>query len=490
MKRSLAALAAVLLIVACAGGTTTPTPAPVTAPPTTSAPVATPTAAAPSAAETAAASMAPSAPASAAAESMAPSPAGSMAASPAPSEGAQPSASIAAASPGASAGGTNTWAAGISGPVTISGWQSSPAEGNALTQTLLGAQSALPTLQISYQPIAGDYVAAMTADFAAHSVPDLFYVDASYAQEWIKQGFLLPLDDYISKASFDASQFFPAAAQVFKGTDGKTYGFPKDFNTIATAYNTSLVQTPPTTLDDLITLAKSLKGKNGLMAPICLNPGLDRGLAFLYAQGGSLLNSDNSAEAIDTVASKAAVQWYMDLFKQGLGMTASDMGDGWCGDSLGKKHAAITFEGGWLDPSMTSTYPDVKYAWAPFPTGSSGSPVTISYTVSYSIGADSANPDQAFALATYLTGPVGMKLWTEGGVALPSRSDVPIPQGKDVLSQESQYAKPGSGFMPGYNDVQKAFQDAFTNQLQTKGFDAGPVVSATKDAIDKALATQ
>ena len=32
--------------------------------------------------------------------------------------------------------------------------------------------------------------------------------------------------------------------------------------------------------------------------------------------------------------------------------------------SLGKKHAAITFEGGWLDPAMTSTYPDVKYAWA------------------------------------------------------------------------------------------------------------------------------
>ena len=42
--------------------------------------------------------------------------------------------------------------------------------------------------------------------------------------------------------------------------------------------------------------------------------------------------------------------------------------------------------------------------------------------------------------------------------------------------------------MPGYNDVQKAFQDAFTNQVQKKTFDAGPVVDATKAAIDKALA--
>ena len=49
------------------------------------------------------------------------------------------------------------------------------------------------------------------------------------------------------------------------------------------------------------------------------------------------------------------------------------------------------------------------------------------------------------------------------------------------------YAKPGSGFMPGYNDVQKAFQDAFTDQIQKKTFDAGPVIDATKAAIAKAL---
>ena len=42
--------------------------------------------------------------------------------------------------------------------------------------------------------------------------------------------------------------------------------------------------------------------------------------------------------------------------------------------------------------------------------------------------------------------------------------------------------------MPGYNDVQKAFQDAFLNQVQKKTFDASPVVGATKAAIAKALA--
>ena len=67
--------------------------------------------------------------------------------------------------------------------------------------------------------------------------------------------------------------------------------------------------------------------------------------------------ADGTAAAIDTDASKAAVQWYLDLFKNGLGMTAADMGSGWCGEALGKKQVAMTFEGGWVDPFMTSTYP-------------------------------------------------------------------------------------------------------------------------------------
>jgi multiple sugar transport system substrate-binding protein len=220
---------------------------------------------------------------------------------------------------------------------------------------------------------------------------------------------------------------------------------------------------------------------------LCLSSGLDRGLAFLYAQGGSVVSEDGKTETIDSDASKKATQWYMDLFKNGLGMTAAQLGDGWCGDALGKGHVAMIFEGGWLDPAMSSTYPDVKYAWAAMPTGSSGSPVTISYTVSYSMGADSKNKDQGWVLLSYLTGVEGMTKWTEGGVALPSRKDVPAPQGKDVLVSEAAYAKPGSGFMPGYNDVQKVFQDEFTNQVQKKTFDAAPVNTKTAAAVTKAL---
>jgi multiple sugar transport system substrate-binding protein len=407
--------------------------------------------------------------------------------SPSASTGAPPS--TAASESAAASSGAAFDPASISGTATLSGWQSSDAENKALQDTVTAFGAAYPNVKVDYKVITGDYPTVMATNFASKNVPDVFYVDASFGQPWADQGFLEPLDDYIAKQGFDTSTFFPGYLPPFKGSDGKTYGLPKDGNTIGMAYNTADVPTAPKTLDELVTAATALKGKSGLKAPMCLNPGLDRGLGFLYAQGGSIVSDDGKTNMVDTPETKTAVQWYLDLFKNGLGMTAADMGDDWCGTSLGKKHAAITFEGGWLDPAMTSTYPDVKYAWGQMPTGTSGSPVTISYTAAYAIGADSKNKDQAWVVLQYLVGKDGMTKWTEGGVALPSRSDVPTPTGKDVLVAQAQFAKPGSGFMKGYSDVQKAFQDSFTKEIQDKTYSADKVIEATKAAVDAALAS-
>ena len=171
-------------------------------------------------------------------------------------------------------------------------------------------------------------------------MPDLFYVNADYAPEWIDQGFLEPLDDYIAKSGFDTSQFFPGYASIFKGTDGKTYGFPKDGNTIAMAYNT-----------DLVTDAADHDGRAGHWPPrrSRARPASRRRCASTPAsiavsrsstpRAAQLLTADGTASAIDTDASTAAVQWYLDLFKDGLGMTAATRA-GWCGEALGKEQVA------------------------------------------------------------------------------------------------------------------------------------------------------
>ncbi|MEO6208427.1 MAG: extracellular solute-binding protein [Candidatus Limnocylindrales bacterium] len=393
---------------------------------------------------------------------------------------------------GACSPGANKTAAPTSGAVTgsavLGAWESSPSERSALASAIAAFNVKQSNVTVTQETVAGDYRAQMITRFGAHNPPDLFYINAEYARDWADEGFLLPLDDFIARDGFDTSKFFPDYLNIFKGTDGKIYGLPKDGNTIAMAVNTDVAATAPTTLDELVATANSLKGTGALKAPLCMNAGLDRGLTFIYAQGGSLLNADGTAEAISTDASKNAVQWYLNLFKDGLAMTAADMGDGWCGEALGKGDVAMAFEGGWLYGYMNDSFPEINWTFAEVPTGSSGSKVTISYTAAYGIGADSANKEQAWEVIKNLTGREGMAVWTGGGIAVPSRSDVPVPAGFEVIVQGASYSKSGSGFIKGYNDIQKAFQDAFTLEIQNGTYSADAVVQATAAAVTAQLA--
>jgi multiple sugar transport system substrate-binding protein len=377
----------------------------------------------------------------------------------------------------------------VSGDITLGAWESSPAEGTALKAALDAFAVAYPNIKVKQETVAGDYRVQMTTNFSAGTVQDLFYVNAEYTPEWIEEGFLEPLDPFIAKQGFDTSKFFQGYLDTFKGPDGKQYGLPKDGNTIAMGYNTDLVTTPPTTLAELVTAADGLKGKGDLKAPICINPGLDRGLAFIYAEGGSLLTADNSAEAIDTPASKAAVQWYLDLVKNGQAMTAAQLGDGWCGEALGKGDVAFAFEGGWLKGALDNDFPDTNWAFAEMPAGTAGK-ATISYTAAYAINPDSENKDAAWVVLQYLTGPEGMAKWTAGGIAIPSRSDVPTPAGFEVIVAGGAYAKPGSGFISSYGGatgIQTIFQNAFVKEIDAKTYSADAVVAATKAKLDEVL---
>jgi len=374
----------------------------------------------------------------------------------------------------------------ISGTVVLSGWQSSGAEGDALNATLDSFKAAFPNITLDYQPIATDYPTAMAAKFSSGEPPDLFYVDSSVAPDWIDQGVLQELDTMAGERGFDTSQFFTGYLDAFKGPDGKTYGFPKDGNTLGMAYNTDMLTAagiqPPTNWDELKAAAEKLT--TGDQKAFCLSSTLDRALAFIYQNGGSLFSDDKTTNTVDSPEVAEALKTYLGWFKSGQGARPGDLGDDWCGKALGEKKVAIIFEGGWLDPFMTSSFPDTKYAWAEMPMGKEKA--TLGFTVSYSIGADSANKDPAWVLLTYLTGPDGMKVWTQGGIANPSRKDVTPAAGKEILVQSADFAKPWS-FIPGFSKINDAFNNAMTAQIEAKSDDPAPVVQATSSAIDTAL---
>lgn len=376
----------------------------------------------------------------------------------------------------------------VEGDLVMQGWSAGAVEAPILDKLLLDFQAAYPKIKVKFEPVAGEYPAAMAAKFSAGDPPDVFYVDSAFAPTWIDDGLLEPLDEYIAQSGVDASQFYEGYLNAFKGPDGKVYGLPKDGNTLAMAYNTDLlsaagVAAPPTNWDELVAAADKLKA-SGVETPLCLNNSLDRTLAFIRQGGGNLFNEDKSAAAIDSAESVAAIGWYLDLFKNGQGKRPADIGVDWCGQALGEGKAAIIFEGGWVDPYMKDQFPDIKYKWAEMTAGDGGK-ATLGFTVSYSMGVDSKNKDASWVLISYLTGKDGMTTWTEGGVANPSRKDVGGAPGKEILIQGAEYATPWS-FIPGFSKVNDAFNNAMTAAIEGTG-SAQAVADATKAAIDAEL---
>ena len=81
--------------------------------------------------------------------------------------------------------------------VTLAGWSSGPDEDALLNQVIAKFNATHKTIHAEFSVINGDYGTAMTARFAAHNPPDVFYVDSSVAPGWAQQGVLEPLDSYI-----------------------------------------------------------------------------------------------------------------------------------------------------------------------------------------------------------------------------------------------------------------------------------------------------
>jgi multiple sugar transport system substrate-binding protein len=305
--------------------------------------------------------------------------------------------------------------------ITLSGWSAGKDEDDLLQSVVNTFNSTHPTIHVDYSVINGDYPTAMTARFAAHNPPDVFYVDSSVAPAWAKQGVLEPLNSFITKSKYDVSKFYPGLLNAFKF--GKTYyGFPKDWSPLATEINSAMfakagIRTPPRTWAQLTADAQKLASSGAVPGgkPLCLPPDWARMLAFVFQNKGSLAKVQSPAVA-------AAVNYYVGLFKKGFAATPTQLGVGWPGEALGKEKAAIIFEGNWLLPYLKSSFPQVHYGVEPMVKGKVIG--KLGFSVSYSMAKDSKNKQAAWTLLSWLAGKPGMTKWMSLGLALPSRTDV------------------------------------------------------------------
>jgi multiple sugar transport system substrate-binding protein len=355
----------------------------------------------------------------------------------------------------------------VGGNIILAHWSSSPTETDLLKQVINAFEKKYPKIHVRRR-VLDPYPASMLAQFAARKPPDVFYVDSNVLPDWAKQGVLEPLDSWVAKYKFRTTPFYPRLLNAFK-YDGKTYGFPKDWSPLGMQTNTAMLAKAgvkaPTDWNSLRAAAQKLKSSNAVPGgrPICLSPGWDRLLAFVYQNKGSFI--DGKKAVVNSPQNVQTATFYLGMIQSGLAGIPSQLGVGWCGEALGKEKAAIVFEGNWVLPYMTQDFPDVKYVTNPMIKNKV--PGNLAFTVSYSIAKDSKNKAAAWTLLTYLTGKEGMATWTSKGLALPARSDVKPVEGRQALLTQAPYAHPWQ-FAPGFAKVMTVAGNELTAAIEGK----------------------
>ncbi|MGG4145829.1 ABC transporter substrate-binding protein [Paenibacillus algorifonticola] len=394
--------------------------------------------------------------------------------------------------------GTNTGAGASPGtegePVTLTlaGWTSSADEKELLQQTLNEFEASNPGIKVKYEIIADQYMDVIKTRLIGGNGPDVFYMDASEAPGIIKSGVLEPLDSYVT-ADFDVADFEQPLLSAFQ-QDNKTYGFPKDFSTLAMFYNQkdfadAGITSPPKTWEELLAAAKKLtKTENGKIVRYGFGaaPELARQMYMLKAFGGAMSDDNGNATFASEDALKG-LQLVVDMHNVDKSSgEPKEVGAGWTGEMFGQGKASIVFEGNWAVPFLESNYKELKYGTAQLPTVN-GKQGTMAFPVAYVMNKDSRQKEAAWKLLSYLTGKEGMKTWTSKGFALPTRKSVASELGYDkdpirgAIVAGASYATPWVD-----KETLPTIMNNFNNQFIDAYSGKTPLADALKKAQDTA----
>jgi len=297
----------------------------------------------------------------------------------------------------------------------------------------------------------GAYWDGLTTGFVAGTAPDVFTDHISKYPEFLDKNLLLDIEPYVKKDNVDTSIYLIGPELWVK--DGKRYGLPKDWDTIAIFYNKDMLDqagVDPASFKDLtwnpddggtfqeliakLTLDKN--GNNGLSPDFDKNNVVQWGFvagpgdpgtggqtewsAFAAGAGFQLTDGPWSTKFHydDPVVAKT-VQWWADLhLKYGYAPGSDSLAGTDNRGIFQAKMAAMTTDGSWQITNLTttSTFP---VGIGLLPTGPVGRKSPIN-GLSDAIWAGTKHPDEAWQWVKFLASPDCANIVGSFGVVFPA----------------------------------------------------------------------
>ncbi|NUT38046.1 MAG: sugar ABC transporter substrate-binding protein [Hamadaea sp.] len=365
----------------------------------------------------------------------------------------------------------------------------------------------------------------LTTQLAAGDAPDVWTNQGSYYPQFVSSGQILDIQPYVTADKIDLNQYQGGLADLFT-KDGKRYGLPKDWDTMAIVYNTEHLKAQgidaaslanltwnPTdggTFEQAIAKATvDANGKNGL------DPAFDKSKVKVYgylpewadgSQGqngwGNLAASNGFSYLdknpwgtqfkYDDPKLAATIDWFKSLIAKGYS-PALDKSSTLSRDALlnaGK--GAMTFAGSWMINTYLGADAKAKFAFAPLPAGPQGRKTAIN-GLSDAIWAGTEHKDEAWKWVKFLASADCQNIVGGNGVVFPaikSASDKALAahksKGRDVQPFIDEATAPGGTFFVPItehgNEVSQIVQDAI--QSSVLGQDAATALKKANDQVN------
>lgn len=247
----------------------------------------------------------------------------------------------------------------------------------------------------------GDYWGKITNGMVAENAPDVFTNHLSQYPNYLKFDQLVPLDD----TNLDFDQYADGLADLWIGQDGKRYGVPKDWDTIALFYNKDMIKDAGISEEEMQNLdwnpddggtyeqviAHLTVDRNGVRGD---EPGFDKSKVAVYGLG---LESSGGAQGqtqwsfltgttgwthtnknpwgdhynFDDPRFQATIAWWAGLIDKGYMPRLETTIGASMPDNFGAGRAAINTTGSWMIGQYAG-YEGVDVGIAPTPVGPEG----------------------------------------------------------------------------------------------------------------------
>jgi multiple sugar transport system substrate-binding protein len=402
---------------------------------------------------------------------------------------------------GCSSGGSGTGSS--SGPVTLTYalWDNN--QQPAYQACADAFTAADPGIKIKITQAAwGQYWQNLTTEMTAGNAPDVFTDHVSKYPMFVADNQILDISSRVAADKVDLTQYQTGLADLWV-KDGKRYGLPKDWDTIAIVYNTAMLKNAgidpaslanltwnPTdggTFEQLIAkLTLDSEGRNGLDPAFDKNHVKVHGINLDYDDGSTGQSTWGNFAVADGFtfldknpfgteyhysdpALAQTVDWFASLAKKGYA-AAYDKSSTLGSDAvLNAGKAAIGMTGSWNINTYLGSTATQKFAFAPLPAGPQGRKTFIN-GLSDAIYAGTKHPDQAWQWVKFLGSSSCQDIIAGKGVVFPavkSDSDKALAThqaaGQDVKVFVQEATAPGGTFTYPITD----HSDQISEEVQT-----------------------